>query len=199
MNLSKQTRIVVAVDTTEMSRVVVEHALDLAMRHAPAELHFMRVISPSGMHRQRPGAVDAAHDALAEEVRAAIEDFGGTSARVRIHACAGEPAEEIESLAEDVGAELIVVGRHGGIAGDSGRLGSVPEELLGDAHASVLVVQPDVYEASTAGPVCPDCVAVREESHGNQWFCDAHSTDRPWRSTQLIIDSFTPLGGNTLP
>jgi nucleotide-binding universal stress UspA family protein len=199
MEPNKLTRIVVAVDATEMSRVVIEHALDVATRHAPAELHFVRVVTAAGLHRLKGGAVDAAHDQLAAEVRTTIEDFGGTAARVRIHATSGEPVEEIESLAEDVGAELIVVGRHGGLAPDSSRLGSVPEELLDETHSSVLVVHPDIYEASTAGPVCPDCVAVREQTNGDHWFCARHAADRPWRSTRLITDAFTPLGGNSLP
>ena len=92
---TKTTRIVVAVDATEMSRVVVEHALDVAARHAPAELHFLRVVHSVGLHRPHEGEIDGAHDTLAAEVRAAIDDFGGTTASIRIHACAGEPAEEI--------------------------------------------------------------------------------------------------------
>jgi nucleotide-binding universal stress UspA family protein len=193
---TKTTRIVVAVDATEMSSVVIEHALDVAARHAPAELHFLRVVHSVGLHRPHEGEIDSAHDALTAEVRTAVDGFGGTSASIRVHACAGEPAEEIEALAEDVGAALIVVGRHGGMA-DAGRLGSVPESLLGEAHASVLVVQPDVYEATTSQPMCADCVAVREESAGEHWFCDRHSADRPWRSTQLITESFIPVGGPT--
>jgi len=190
-------RIVVGVDDSEMGRVVIEHALDLAARHQPAELHFLRVVTGGLWRRPHDEDVDRAHDALAREVRAAIDDFGGTRARVRIHACAGDPVDEVEVLAEDVGAELIVVGRHGGLKG-AARLGSVPQQLLEQAHASVMVIQPDVYEASTSGPVCPECAAVRAESAGNQWFCTRHADDRPWRSTQLMTESFIPMGSGQM-
>jgi nucleotide-binding universal stress UspA family protein len=193
----RPTRIVVGVDDSEMGRVVIEHALDLAARHRPAELHFLRVVTGSLLHRPREAEVEAAHDRLAREVRTAIDDFGGTPARVRVHACAGDPVDEVDVLAEDVGAELIVVGRHGGLRGAS-RLGSVPQQLLEQAHASVLVIQPDVHQASGGQAVCPDCATVRADSGGDQWFCERHSDDRPWRSTQLMTDSFMPLGSGQL-
>ncbi len=188
---------VVGVDDTEMGRVVIEHALDLAARHPPAELHFLRVVTGGLLRRPRDADVEAAHDALAREVRSAIDDFGGTRARVRIHACAGDPVDEVEVLAEDIGAELIVVGRHGGLKG-AARLGSVPQQLLEQAHASVLVIHPDVHETASSEPVCPDCAAVRAGSDGNEWFCARHSDERPWRSTQLMTESYMPLGSGQL-
>jgi len=185
-------RVVVAVDDTEMAETVVEYALDTAARHEPTELHFVRVVSAGALHHVHQGDVDAAHAAIRAQVLGTVDDFGGSHAAIRVHACAGDPVDEIVALAEDVGADLIIVGRHGGL-GRPGRLGSVPQKLLAVAHSCLLVVQPDGYQSEVGEPACPRCAEVRAASNGDQWFCAEHHDVRPWRSTSLLSDVLAPV------
>lgn len=58
------------------------------------------------------------------------------------HLAQGEPAAHIVSVADEIGAELIVIGSRGLDAAGRYVLGSVPERVLFDAHGhDVLVVR----------------------------------------------------------
>ncbi len=52
----------------------------------------------------------------------------------------GTPWLKLDNVAVDVGAGLIVVGRHGAGRGSSVELGSVAERLIRTAHRPVLIV-----------------------------------------------------------
>ena len=56
--------------------------------------------------------------------------------------CVGQPAECLADLADEEGAELIVVGSRGRGAFKSAFLGSVSNALLGVARCPVLIVPP---------------------------------------------------------
>jgi nucleotide-binding universal stress UspA family protein len=58
---------------------------------------------------------------------------------MRTHALPGEPAEAIVRVAEEVGADLIVVGNKG-LHGVRRVLGSVPNTVVHQAPCSVLVL-----------------------------------------------------------
>jgi nucleotide-binding universal stress UspA family protein len=55
----------------------------------------------------------------------------------------GRPWEKLDNVAAEVGASLIVVGRHGAGPGRGVALGSVAERVLRTANRHVLTVAPD--------------------------------------------------------
>lgn len=185
--------IVVAVDGSELSETVLEHALAEARRRPAHELHVLRVLDVGHKgHRDldRSGDLDALHQELEREIEYAVTNLSGSPEeiagwRIRSHVIAGVPDEEIAELAADVRADLIVVGRHG----DRGRrhlsIGSVPERLLRQARCPVLVIQPPDYgEPDEAmAESCSACAEARRETDGETWFCAEHAGDWPWRSS----------------
>ena len=56
----------------------------------------------------------------------------------------GKPWEKLDNVAAEVGASLIVVGRHGASAGRRGALGSVADHLVRTANRHVLTVASDL-------------------------------------------------------
>jgi nucleotide-binding universal stress UspA family protein len=165
-------RMVVALDRSEYAEIVLEHALDQAMRHEDAEIHLITV--------QEHGKVpDEEHkNGLARMVREEMETFhaDGRDWSARLHVRCGKPADEIAALAGEVGADLIVVGRFGVHASKSLlHLGSVAEQVLRRAPCPTLVVQLTDHGVEEQG--CPACIAVRRESDGEAWFCKAHMSE----------------------
>lgn len=52
----------------------------------------------------------------------------------------GKPWIKLDNVASEVGAELIVIGRHGAGRGERGAIGSVADQLIRSANRSVLTV-----------------------------------------------------------
>jgi nucleotide-binding universal stress UspA family protein len=188
--------IVGAVDQSEYAEIVLEHALDQANRHDDLDLHIVTV--DEDRRRARP-RTDRAPDPglkswLRDIVVVGLDTFGGgerPGRRVRLHVRVGDPADEIASLAAEVEASLIVIGRFGLHGGRHG--GSVAEQVLRQAVCPALIVQ--LTQRAPRDPtLCRDCVAVRRESRGERWFCAAHSDNA---ATPLgIATTLLPVGGS---
>lgn len=159
---------VVALDLSEYSDVVIEHALDLAARHSPCDIHVLVV------HEQGASIADD-KQRLAALMRDKLPTFHAADHdwHLRLHARAGNSADQIAALAGEAQADVIVIGRFGHHRA-SRRFGGVTERVLAQAPCSTLVVQL-TDQAVEAEPQCPECVAVRRDSDGERWFCDAHS------------------------
>jgi len=80
--------------------------------------------------------------AAGEIVRQAMRKLDMSFPRVETRVHAGPPAEEILTVAEEIGADLIVIGSRGKSAVAEWFLGSVSEELLKKAPCPVLIVRP---------------------------------------------------------
>jgi nucleotide-binding universal stress UspA family protein len=171
-------RIVAALDLSECAEIVLEHALDQAARHDQPDLHFVTVVPDER-------AFDDAKRKLAELVLEGL-DTVKNDWRARLHVRIGKPAEEIVALAEDVRADLIVVGRFGGATG---------RKVLDHADCPVLAINLSERQVD-AEPQCPDCVQLRAESDGESWFCPKHAGDRP--TTTLLSPSTTWTGGTLM-
>jgi nucleotide-binding universal stress UspA family protein len=87
-----------------------------------------------------------ASQALLEQLVAGVEVRGVAERRTML----GIPAEQLAELADDVGAELIVVGSRGRGAFRAAFLGSVSNSLVGIARCPVLVVPRGVVENAAA-------------------------------------------------
>ncbi len=146
-------RIVAAVDGSAPSLRAAGVAADLASRY-DAELILVAVapqFSAAMSHELaaylREEHVDAPLSDLglahAETVLAGarLEAQSKGAGRISMRPLAGDPPEEIITLAQDQKADLIVIGTrgHGRLAGLL--LGSVAQKVLAHAHCSVLVVR----------------------------------------------------------
>jgi nucleotide-binding universal stress UspA family protein len=161
-------RIVVGVDLSEYADIVIEHALDQAGRHAAPELHFLTV-----REKRRISSQELTQD-LWERVYPALETFNrhGNEWRARLHVRRGRPDEQIAQLAAEIRADLIVIGQFG-LHNPKPTDRNVPNRILQAAVCPTLVV--GMPEAADLSPQCPTCVAIREDSEGQHWFCAAHS------------------------
>jgi nucleotide-binding universal stress UspA family protein len=142
--------IVVGTDGTASAGRAVRHAIDMCRRHR-ADLHLVsacRTVSP--MLLVSPDTmVMAGMSAEAERVEhlrfgAALEQAAGDLRRegleVTVHLGVGEPAELIVRVAQQVEADLIVVGNKG-MTGVHRLLGSVPRRVSRWAPCSVLILR----------------------------------------------------------
>lgn len=162
MNASiRRYRIVVGVDLTEYSTIVIEHSLDQAAGHQLPELHFL--------HGDEKGkrTIEQLDEYLASAVYPALQVFNQHSSdwRARLHVRRGKPEQQIAGLAADVIADMIVVGQFG-----LHRRGIATRVLANAPCATLVVGMPPALDMSQ----CPACAAVREDSGGDRWFCDDH-------------------------
>jgi len=161
-------RIVVGIDLSEYADIVAEHALDQAARHSAPELHFLTV------REQRRTSNDELKQALWERMHPALETFNrhGSDWRARLHVRRGQPAEQIALLAAEICADLIVIGQFG-LHNPRPTDRNLPNRILQAAECPTLVVgMPAVADMS---PQCAMCVAVRDDSEGERWFCAPHA------------------------
>lgn len=147
--------ILVPYDFSEHSKKALETALDLGRRFG-SNLHLLHVVSPpivayptmgttaalpaSLLIELREGAERALH-----EVAAAIENPPGT-VKSQI-STGGATAETIREMAEQLGADLIVMGTHGRTGMARVFLGSVAERTLRLAPCPILMVSAAEDEA----------------------------------------------------
>ena len=169
-------RIVVGIDLSEYADIVIEHGLDQAARHDAPELHFLTV-----KEKRKPSSDDL-KQALWERVYPALETFNqfGTEWRARLHVRRGSPDDQIAQLAAEIQADLIVVGQFGL------HKKNIPNRVLQSATCPTLVV--GMPQAADTSPRCPMCMATREDSEGERWFCHAHTAD-----AEKLEHSTTPM------
>lgn len=158
---TRRYRIVVGVDLSEYSHIVIEHALDQAARHQLPELHFLYVDEKSRRPARELGEL------LAHAVYPALQIFNeyGTDWRARLHLRRGKPDVQIAMLAADVLADLIVVGQF-----EPHKRGVAKRVLAAAPRATLVVGMPHELDVTQ----CPACATVREDSGGDRWFCDEH-------------------------
>jgi nucleotide-binding universal stress UspA family protein len=197
---TKPYAIVAAVDASDATDVVLEHALDEANRHASAAVHVVGVV-PTGFglfHRTRDhsGDVEELEGVLTTRVRDALSTFDGSDVGVTLHVRAGVPAEEILDVIEEAEASLVVLGRTGWGRARRGFVGSVSERVARTAPCSVLLARTPDYEAHEAAreAPCEACAQIRTESAGERWFCQEHTSDDAHRR----ISTLRPSGGMAL-
>jgi nucleotide-binding universal stress UspA family protein len=117
-------------------RLVVAHAAEPARVPYAASVPFGGPAGRVALAEEREAGLQAAEELLEDVVDAAgLHD-------VEPRACLGVPAECLADLADEEGAELIVVGSRGRGAFKSAFLGSVSNALLGVARCPVLIVPP---------------------------------------------------------
>jgi len=140
--------IVVGTDGSDTAALAVTLAADLAKQHG-ARLHVVNAykVPSAGVAVVQAGAMAVADDGLSREVaRGASEklltEVAGaiTGAEVTTRAVVGSPADVVIAVAEEVGADVIVVGSKG-MRGTRRVIGSVPNSIAHRAPCHVLIAK----------------------------------------------------------
>ena len=138
--------IVVGTDGSDTAKRAVREAMRLA-RALDAEIHIVsafeplrgaRVVgAPEGTVEAWIPLPDAAVNAVVEEAAA---DVRASGIPVRTHTHEGHAADVLLRVADDVDANMIVVGNRGMHGAARFVLGSVPNKVSHHAHCNVLIV-----------------------------------------------------------
>ncbi len=142
--------VVVGTDGTATAGRAVRYAVDLCRRHR-ATLHLVSACRPvSPMLLMSPETMALAgvsaeaehedHLRLGATLEVTADDLRREGLEVAVHLGVGEPSEIIVRVAEEVEADLIVVGNRG-MRGAGRLFGSVPRRVSHRAPCSVLILQ----------------------------------------------------------
>jgi nucleotide-binding universal stress UspA family protein len=141
--------IVVGTDGSETAGEAVRQAAQLAAAHG-ATLHIVSAYEPVPASRLRHEAQQAPADLQwmvnpREDVDATLHDAAGVARSGGVEAATyarqGDPADAILDVAEEQGADLVVVGNKGMTGARRFLLGSVPNRVSHHAPCSVLIIR----------------------------------------------------------
>lgn len=142
-------RIVVGTDGSDTAAEAMRQAVDLA-KLSGASLSIVSAYAPAAKRRVNGEKLDAPADVQyeigpREDVNLVLDAAAAAAKRegleVQTHPVEGDPAEAILSVAEETGADLIVVGNKGMTGARRFLLGSVPNNVSHHAPCSVIIVR----------------------------------------------------------
>lgn len=143
------TRIVVGTDGSDTAAEAVKQAIDLA-RLTGGTLSIVSAYAPVPKRRiqgeQEGAPSDIAYEIGPREDVNLVLDAAAAEARaagieVRTHPVEADPADAILNVAEEIKADLIVVGNKGMTGARRYLLGSVPNNVSHHAPCSVIIIQ----------------------------------------------------------
>ncbi|HVC08024.1 MAG TPA: universal stress protein [Solirubrobacterales bacterium] len=143
------TRIVVGTDGSETAAEAVRQAVDLA-KLSGAQLSIVSAYAPVRKQRIEGERQDAPPDVQhefgpREDVNLILEAAAAAAKKegveVQTHPVEGNPADAILNVAEESGADLIMVGNKGMTGARRFLLGSVPNNVSHNAPCSVIIVR----------------------------------------------------------
>jgi nucleotide-binding universal stress UspA family protein len=144
--------VVVAYDFSPSADRALELAIETAQRDARIVLHVVAAIPHefglpfAPVHKVDYEYAEYVQQQLGERTRAAFGAFAPAhEIHFFVHARIGGPASQILQLAEEVGADLILIGSHGRTGVDRALLGSVSEKVAREARCPVLVARARSY------------------------------------------------------
>tara|TARA_R110002110_G_scaffold66978_1_gene183112 strand:- start:211386 stop:211826 length:441 start_codon:yes stop_codon:yes gene_type:complete len=141
--MSNYSKILVAIDLTDDSERVVKRAQSIAHNNG-AELHLIHVIEPLSFAYggDIPMDFSGIQDEIHQQASQQLKRFAGSHNldEQHQHIVLGRPEVEIHATAEDLGADLIVVGSHGRY-GLALLMGSTANGVLHGASCDVLAVR----------------------------------------------------------
>ena len=142
-------RIVVGTDGSETAAAAVRQVVELAKRF-DASLDIVSAYEPVKQGRLKVEDEDLPGDLShtvgpREDVNLLLEAAAGEARSAEIetstHACEGDPADALLDVAEEHGADLIVVGNKGMTGARRFLLGSVPNNVSHNAPCGVYIVR----------------------------------------------------------
>jgi nucleotide-binding universal stress UspA family protein len=134
-------KVLVGADDSVTARRAVEAAAEIAVM-SKSELHIASADAPKSFRANTEGErFDAVNtegevDSLLQVLSFVAKKYGIVPI---LHASHGDPADALVSMADEIGADLIVVGNRG-MKGVRRVLGSVPNSVAHAANCSVLIV-----------------------------------------------------------
>jgi universal stress protein A len=141
--MSNYTKILVAIDLSDDSSAVIERALAISANNQ-AELHVIHIIEPLSFAYggDIPMDFSGIQDEIQQQASIQLKRFGEKHEidPSRQHIVMGRPEVEVHSTAEQVEADLIVIGSHGR-HGLALLLGSTANGVLHGAGCDVLAVR----------------------------------------------------------
>lgn len=184
----KSYRIVVGTDFSDTAHVALEKAFELAAKEDKAEVHVVNAVQHLGEFVQMDLPEVPAYRLPLDEAQEKLEAYVGSRlsawqdasdksfSRCVTYLSTDYPAQAVVQLANDLEADLIVVGTHGRQGFRRFLLGSVAEGVVRTAHCPVLVVRPkdQSEKVPEIEPPCPACVEVRNATGGEQLWCERH-------------------------
>lgn len=141
--------IVVGTDGSQTAAEAVRQAVELA-KQIGARIELVSAYEPVSSQRLRQEQKDVPGDLQwmvnpREDVDATLDDAAGVvrdaGVDVETFARQGDPADAILDVAEETGADLIVVGNKGMTGAKRFLLGSVPNKVSHHAPCSVLIIR----------------------------------------------------------
>jgi nucleotide-binding universal stress UspA family protein len=141
--------IVVGTDGSETAGKAVREAVELA-KAVGAALDIVSAYEPVSGQRLREEARQAPEDLqwsinpredVEGTLQEAVEEHEGAGVAITTFAREGDPADAILDVAEERGADLIVVGNKGMTGAKRFLLGSVPNKISHHAPCSVLIIR----------------------------------------------------------
>lgn len=186
---NKAYRIVVGTDFSDTAHAALEAAFNQASKEERAEVHIVNAVQHLGEFVQMDLPEVPAYRLPLDEAQEKLEAYAGsrlstwqgntkkTFSRCVTYLSTDYPAQAVVQLANDLEADLIVVGTHGRQGFRRFLLGSVAEGVVRTAHCPVLVVRPEAAMAKVPEiePPCPQCLEVRKASGGEQLWCERHA------------------------
>jgi nucleotide-binding universal stress UspA family protein len=142
-------KIVVGTDGSETASEAVKQAADLA-KISKSELNIVSAFEPVSQAQLREEARDVPGDVSnavnpREVVNVTLEKASGIAKQAKVavqtHPREGDPADAILDVAEDIKADLIIVGNKGMTGAKRFLLGSVPNKVSHHAPCSVMIIQ----------------------------------------------------------
>ncbi len=143
--------VLVGADDSQTARRAVLAAVDVA-KITGSELHIVTAYDPKAVKAPevlpefRQTTLHPADALLASLTEIATQQ----GLKTVVHAAAGDAADAIVKIAEDVNADLIVIGNRG-MKGVRRVLGSVPNSVAHKAHCSVLIVDTHLGDDDEGG------------------------------------------------
>ena len=140
---------VVGTDGSETAREAVRQATELA-KSVGATIHLVSAYEPVPEGRLRDERAQVPDDLQwmvnpREDVTVTLEQAGEEikeqGIEIETHAREGDPADAILDVAEEQGADLIVVGNKGMTGAKRSLLGSVPNKVSHHAPCSVMIIR----------------------------------------------------------
>ncbi|MEZ4398982.1 MAG: universal stress protein [Kofleriaceae bacterium] len=185
MHIAEGQQVVVGYDFSPTAETALRSAIDLASRSPRHVLHILVAVDDAHPVPTLPTTkvdyqyTEKVHDHLTARL---ADTFAAAAPEAHIHFFVhvriGKPGKQMLALAEEVGADLIIVGSHGWRGLDRVLFGSVSEEVVRGAGCPVMVVRPKTYAKANL----LDIVDAKPEQH--------HAYVRPHRysysSNQVI-------------
>lgn len=150
-------RILCPVDLSEFSRDALHHAMALAKRYSAKITVFHAYSAPqplvpvTGMPGNVHLLLPVQPDEVAKHVREfCVSSLGDTGESVEIIVREGDATKEIVQLAEQLPADLLVLGTHGRSGFERLFLGSVTEKVLRTTRTPVMTIPPPLTQPGPA-------------------------------------------------